>query len=140
MTEKEMRCVKALRICHSNEDCRDCEFMESDRYEKPCVNILFEDAADIIESLSERLEAAQPKWISVEERLPGDPLDGVGEVVELLIDKGTAKEVLPGYYDHNEKDWVIYFGDISGCHRRKYFSWGYVTKWRSLSEPPKEEA
>ena len=88
----------------------------------------------------EMLEAAQPKWISVEERLPGDPLDGVGEVVELLIDKGSAKEVLPGYYDHNEKDWVIYFGDTLGGHRRKYFSWWHVIKWRPLPEPPKEEA
>lgn len=85
-------------------------------------------------------EAAQPKWISVEERLPGDPLDGVGEVVELLVNKGSAKEVLPGYYDHNEKDWVIYFGDISGGHRRKYFSWWHVIKWRPLPEAQKEEA
>lgn len=140
MTPKAMRCVRALRICHSNEDCRDCEFAESDRDEKPCVNILFEDAADLIQSLSEQLEAAQPKWIGVEERLPGDPLDGAGEVVELLIDKGTAKEVLPGYYDHNEKDWVVYIGDISGVYLSKHFSWWNVTKWRSLSEPPKEEA
>ena len=87
----------------------------------------------------QQLEAAQPKWISVEERLPGDPLDGVGEVVELLIDKGEAKEVLPGYYDHNEKDWVIYFGDFSGGYLRKCFSWWRVIKWRSMSEPPKED-
>ena len=81
---------------------------------------------------------AMPKWISVEERLPGDPLDGVGDVVELLIDKGDVKEVLPGYYDHDEKDWVIYFGDPSGLYRSKYFSWWRVIKWRSLPEPPEE--
>lgn len=86
----------------------------------------------------ERLAAAQVKWISVEERLPGDPLDGVGDVVELLIDKGDVKEVLPGYYDHDEKDWVIYFGDPSGLYLSKYFSWWRVIKWRSLPEPPKE--
>lgn len=83
-------------------------------------------------------EDVQPKWISVEERLPGDPLDGVGDVVELLIDKGDAKEVLPGYYDHDEKDWVIYFGDILGEYRRKAFSWWRVIKWRPFPEPPKE--
>jgi hypothetical protein len=85
-------------------------------------------------------EAAQPKWISAEERLPGDPLDGVGDVVELLIDKGDVKEVLPGYYDHDEKDWIIYFGDPSGLYLSKYFSWWRVIKWRSLPEPPKEDA
>lgn len=82
--------------------------------------------------------AAQPKWISVEEKLPGDPLDGVGDVVELLIDKGDVKEVLPGYYDHDEKDWIIYFGDPSGMYLSKCFSWWRVIKWRSLPEPPKE--
>ena len=71
--------------------------------------------------------------------MPGDPLDGVGDVVELLIDKGDAKEVLPGYYDHNEKDWIIYFGDPSGLYCSKYFSWWRVIKWRALPEPPKED-
>lgn len=102
------------------------------------VTIMHEAALPLIGYI-EHLEAAQPKWISVEERLPGDPLDGVGEVVELLIDKGSAKEVLPGYYDHNEKDWVIYFGDILGDYLRKTFSWWRVIKWRPFPEPPKEE-
>ena len=93
-----------------------------------------------LENRIQQLESAQPKWISVEERLPGDPLDGVGDVVELLIDKGDVKEVLPGYYDHDEKDWVIYLGDILGDYRRKTFSWWRVIKWRPFPEPPKEEA
>jgi hypothetical protein len=87
----------------------------------------------------EQLEAAQSKWISVEERLPGDPLDCIGDVVELLIHKGVAEEVLPGYYDHEEKDWVIFFGDISGAYLRKYFNWWRVIKWREMPKPPKEE-
>ena len=86
------------------------------------------------------VESAQPKWISVEERLPGDPLDCIGDVVELLIHKGVAEEVLPGYYDHEEKDWVIFFGDISGAYLRKHFQWWRVIKWREMPKPPKEEA
>ena len=85
------------------------------------------------------IKDAQPKWISVEERMPGDPLDGVGDVAELLIDKGDVKEVLPGYYDHEEKDWVIFFGDISGVYLRKHFQWWRVIKWREMPEPPKED-
>ena len=116
-------------------------------YDERCANcsyVCYGDCRDTLEvdalKYIHQLEFAQPKWISVEERLPGDPLDGVGDVVELLIDKGDAKEVLPGYYDHDEKDWVIYFGDILGDYRRKAFSWWRVIKWRPFPEPSKEEA
>ena len=51
MSEEVKRCVEALRICHSNEDCRDCKFIDSDKDEMSCVNILFVKAADLIESL-----------------------------------------------------------------------------------------
>lgn len=56
MTDETKRCVEALRTCHSNEDCRDCKFVDSDKDEMSCVNILFVNAADLIESLSAELE------------------------------------------------------------------------------------
>ena len=56
MTEEARKAVEALRICHSNEDCRDCKFIDSDKDEMSCVNVLFVKAADLIESLSEQLE------------------------------------------------------------------------------------
>jgi hypothetical protein len=130
MTEKEMRCVKALRICHSNEDCRDCEFMESDRCEKSCVNILFEDSADIIESLSERLEAAQPKWISVKDELPE-----VSDVV-LVIASGKPRANVEL---HNAMLIASYWGD-EGWIADGFEGWDKldVTHWMPLPEPPKE--
>lgn len=81
-------------------------------------------------------EASQPKWISVEERLPGDPEDVIGEVVEILIEKGgNVLCVVAGFYDHQEKHWVVYDGlytpDVcDGCYAT-------VRKWRPLPEPPK---
>lgn len=122
---------KGLECC-INPDIRACRECPYDN-----VGCITKNADTL--ALIQQLEAAQPKWISVEERLPGDPLDGVGDVVELLIDKGDVKEVLPGYYDHEEKDWVIYIGDISGLYLRKYFSWWSVIKWREMPEPPKED-
>lgn len=125
MTEKEMRCVRALRICHSNEDCRDCEFMKSDSCEKSCVTILFEDSADIIESLSAQLEAAQPKWISVETEHPKD------QAVVLIYcndgEVGTARF---------EEEYGCFVTTEKGTWKGAY---GAVTHWMNLPEPPKEE-
>lgn len=59
MTDEAKRCVEALRICHSNEDCRDCKFVDSDKDEMSCVNVLFVEAADLIKSLSAKLEATE---------------------------------------------------------------------------------
>ena len=125
MTEKEMLCVRALRICHSNEDCRDCEFMESDRDEKSCVNILFEDAAEIIESLSKRLESAQPKWISVEERLPGDNDD---VLVRYVHSNGKRYHTVGNYLSPFD----TWFTDIDN-------DVVIITHWMPLPEAPKEE-
>lgn len=52
MTEEARKAVESLRICHSNEDCRDCKFIDSDKDEMSCVNVLFTKTADLIESLS----------------------------------------------------------------------------------------
>lgn len=97
--------------------------MESDRDEKSCVNVLFEDAADIIESLSERLEAAQPKWISVEERLPDEP----GEVLICLFGKTCV-----AWYHKNRC-----FETGSGL---VWWMRSDVTHWMPLPAPLKEES
>jgi hypothetical protein len=124
MTEKAMRCVRALRICHSNEDCRDCEFVESDRYEKSCVNVLFEDSADIIQSLSKQLESAQPKWISVEERLP-EPF------VSVIVHMPQERPCPTVHEGYRTKD-----GNWYSAHFVREFN--EVTHWMPLPEPPKE--
>ncbi len=56
MKDDVKRCVEAMRICHSNKDCRDCKFVDSDQDEMSCVNVLFVNAADLIESLAAELE------------------------------------------------------------------------------------
>ena len=56
MTDEAKHVVEALRICHSNKDCRDCKFVERDKDEKSCVNILFDESANLLESLSAELE------------------------------------------------------------------------------------
>ncbi len=85
------------------------------------------EAADMLE----QLEAAQPKWISVEERLPD---------VEVL-----AANFAPGTYGY--KEYII--GYVSGekctepgkCHAENDYEILYnVTHWMPLPEPPKEEA
>lgn len=59
MTDDVKRIVDALRTCHSNEDCRDCKYIESDKDEMSCVNMLFVDTADLIESLAAELEQVE---------------------------------------------------------------------------------
>lgn len=56
MTDEAKCTVEALRICHSHKDCRDCKFVESDKDEMSCVNILFVKSADLIESFAAELE------------------------------------------------------------------------------------
>ncbi len=51
------------------EDCNECECVEE------CHKLVEDDVARDALAYIERLEAAQPKWISVEERLPGDDVD-----------------------------------------------------------------
>lgn len=58
MTDETKRIVDALRTCHSNEDCRDCKYLERDRDEMSCVNVLFVESADMIEDLCAELEQA----------------------------------------------------------------------------------
>ena len=59
MTKEAKQCVEIIRHCSTGNDgnhCKECPYLNSDTLEKPCVNILFSDAADLIESLSGQLE------------------------------------------------------------------------------------
>ena len=106
--------------------------------EEKCVLELL-DAADTIEAL----EAAQPKWISVEERLP-EPNTTV-----LLIAHGWEPQlVYIGKLEkvESEKSWLT--GLVSKASEWTVYGFSYlkepiVTHWMpmpSMPELPKEEA
>ena len=92
-------------------------------------NELYASAQEYIE----RLEAAQPKWISVEERLP-EPKTAVLAYGQRHVFNGKKIEGLPmarvAYTRGMEEGW---------------FSWDSedvidVTHWMPMPEPPKEDA
>lgn len=105
------------------EICREwyVAFRNMGKGEEKCVLELL-DAADTIEAL----EAAQPKWISVEERLPN-----VGEKVMVCGVKNGMQ--------------VGTFRRISRYGQNRIWWWKNdtileVTHWMPLPESPKEEA
>ena len=89
--------------------------------EEKCVLELI-DAADTIEAL----EAAQPKWISVEEKLPEND-----------------DNYLVFTYDKNEAEIATYYGDGEWLTHDLTNLTRLVSHWMplpSMPEPPKEEA
>jgi len=97
------------------------------------------DAADAIEELL----AAVPKWISVEERLPGDCEHVLCRIEEeCMYYDATGGEVFAmdsylceaHYRRGKHKGWYKAVSpDISSCTNN-------VTHWMPLPEPPKEDA
>ena len=76
----------------------------------------------------EQLEAEQPKWISVYERLP----DNHGNfITQIHCDNGDWIEV--NTFDHTEKEWWHDAGN------RTVEATEFVTHWMPLPAPPKEE-
>lgn len=95
--------------------CSDCPYNGTEH----CGDKLKRDAFELIN----QLESAQPKWISVDDKLP----DGFKTVIVCReIKKGTLK-VEQGY--RNSNGWWRLYG--SGLKR--------VTHWIELPKPPKEE-
>ena len=107
-------------------------------------------ASTIIERLCfeiEQLEAAQPKWISVEERLPDD-LEEVLILVKETEFYGQYKEFSKSYFcryigSYDSGEWYTVW-----CHGHRYIkdtaNEPYadkleVTHWMPLPELPKEE-
>ena len=84
----------------------------------------FLNVARLIESLVEQLESTQPKWISVEERLPEYD-------AKVLV-------VIPRYYGRDIRTARLYesgawlIGDMSAVGSTP-------THWMPLPEPPKED-
>lgn len=119
------------------EICREwyVAFSRMGKYKEKCVLELL-DAADTIEAL----EAAQPKWISVDERLP-EPNTTV-----LLIAHGWEPQlVYIGKLEkvESEKSWLT--GLVSKASEWTVYGFSYlrepiVTHWMQITQLPKEDA
>ena len=107
-----------------------------------CKTILFRDVQDYlkeikisaarIEDMTKQLESAQPKWISVEERLPSGA-NGMDFCVNVVV-YTQDKQVTTGWC--NGEIWYLlnWDNDFISKHPSEY-----VTHWMPLPEPPKEE-
>ena len=115
----------------NGEEVKECLRHSREVLRKTFGDLFGRTTYDIALDYIEKLEAAQPKWISVEERLP-DVCDQV-----LVIANGQPKENIELY------DAVLiasYWGEegwIADC----FDGWDKlnVTYWKPLPEPPKEE-
>ena len=140
---------KALECCSDSEgfdgDCIKCPY----KGEQWCGDKSKIDALSYIQQLEnqigeltemvEQLEEAQPKWISVEERLP-EPNTTVLLIAHgwepQLVYIGKLKKV------ESEKSWLT--GLVSKASEWMVYGFSYfkepiVTHWMPLPEPPKEE-
>ena len=100
-----------------------------------CVEEMSHDALAYIQQLENhigeltekvaQLEAAQPKWISVEERLPEKPCSVLVSVHGII---------LKGWYEDGS------FEMISGYKFNAYDRNSVIAYWMPLQEPPKEES
>ena len=119
--------------------CEGCLYgIDAEKAESDCVDDLLKDALAYIQ----QLEAAQPKWISVEDRLP-EPNTTV-----LLIAHGWEHQlVYIGKLEKVEsvKSWLT--GLVSKASEWTVYGFSYlkepiVTHWMplpSMPEPPKED-
>lgn len=104
------------------EGCSKCEFL------KECHTLVEDDVAKDALALIERLEAAQPRWISVKERLPVKQFRVIVQTGHGLVTTG----------------WRSYHVDVRGCElwevdgAHNYHN--DVTHWMPLPEPPEKGA
>lgn len=115
-TQEEIK--KALECCGADEPCgEECPYLpEVDL----CIGMIARDALACIQ----QLEAQQPRWISVKERLPEN-----GQKVIATFKNEGGVIVDQARYSNGEFDFA---------------SWAYVwheniTHWMPMPEPPKEE-
>lgn len=105
--------------------CEGCLYgIDAEKVESDCVDALLKDALAYIQ----QLEAAQPKWISVEERLPDDRGNFI---TKIHCDNGDWIEM--NTFDYMEKEWWHDAVD------RIVEATEFVTHWMPLPEPPKED-
>ena len=109
--------------------CEGCLYgIDAEKVESDCVDALLKDALAYIK----QLEAAQPKWISVEDRLPEDNLN---VLVYAIGDNENSVIAMTGYthkmYGYNIEGWRSPW---------QYFFYEYkITHWMPLPEAPKED-
>lgn len=105
--------------------CEGCLYgIDAEKVESDCVDALLKDALAYIQ----QLEAAHPKWISVEERLPDDRGNFI---TKIHCDNGDWIEV--NTFDHMEKEW--WHDAVNHTVKATEF----VTHWMPLPEPPKDD-
>ena len=114
---------KGLESCHEShvEGCIDCSKCPYG-YVAKCKDVLHADALALIQ----RPEAAQPQWISVEDRLPERgfkvlTVNGHGYIRIFALWKRTEREWC----------WINDAGHFNHCND--------ITHWMPLPEAPKEE-
>lgn len=109
--------------------CEGCLYgIDAEKVESDCVDALLKDALAYIQ----QLEAAQPKWISVKDRLPEDNLN----VLVYAIGNNKNSVIAMTGYTHN-----MYGYNIEGWRSPwQYFFYEYkITHWMPLPEAPKED-
>ena len=100
----------------AGDSCAKCPIEMHGKYDETCFNRLLIDAADAIEELV----AAVPKWISVEERLPG------------------KDNMVFVYYEWTGQSGTVYKEvSLSTLGEIQHFGFKLIA-WMPLPEPPKE--
>ena len=105
--------------CHSRSKCSECPYEDMPE----CSSKLAADAA----VMYKQLEAAQPKWISVEERLPEFER-------RALVVNGHGRVFILAFWRKTENKWSW----IDESSHFKHYN--DITHWMPLPEPPKEDA
>lgn len=123
---------KGLKICGDAKchDCRGCAYDGT-----TCDNEFNNDALAYIQ----QLETQQPRWISVNERLPEQDQD-----VLLIAHGWSHRTIYIGRLHHMEATTSWLTGITSKDSEWSISGWSYlrtpeVTHWMEIPEPPKEE-
>lgn len=112
---------EAMRHCLTSDSyaipdpCRICPFGEN------CHDGMTDALAYI-----EQLEAAQPKWISVKDRLPGEQTDRYFVTIKTYEGIQVTQTCVWAWNENDEVGKFIHWGDK-------------ITHWMPMPEPPKED-